>query len=207
MDVVAFWAVLTAYIWLVIPVTRGDSPWDWVVVLGALAIPVVSLVRDRPSPRELGLRVDNLGPALAGYVGAGVASAFLIVGVAGALGVGLAPPRPLHAEASRIVVLLGWVTLQQALLLLFFLRRLRTLLGSDRLAVAATAVLFAFFHLPNPFLTAYTLVGGLVVGALFVWRPSLPAAVLSHALASTIVASLLAPGVTGAMKVGPNYWW
>ena len=96
--------------------------------------------------------------------------------------------------------------LQQLCLLAFLLTRLRDILGRDVLAVVATAGIFAFFHLPNPFLTLYTLGAGLIATSLYLRWPNVLAAALAHAAASAIVDKLLPKAITGGMKVGPGYW-
>jgi membrane protease YdiL (CAAX protease family) len=78
--------------------------------------------------------------------------------------------------------------------------------GRSLLAAVAAAGTFALLHMPNPFLTLYTLGGGLILTVLYLRLPNLLAATLAHALASALAKEVLPSVVTGGMKVGPNYW-
>lgn len=94
---------------------------------------------------------------------------------------------------------------QQYVLLAFFYRRLQRLLRHNVLAVIATALVFAIFHLPNPFLTIVTLVAGLLSAAVYQRAPNLWINGLAHGLISYHLYHALPLAITGALRVGPGY--
>lgn len=200
-DVVAFMTIMMVHIWIVIPATGGDPEWGRAFTLAALAVAAVSLVVRRTPLQRAGLRVDNLLPALGVFVGSALLlTSVVLLGYRDTL-------RPLGDVLTRGTAwLLVWAFLQQFCLLAFLLNRFRDLLGADRAAVLAAASVFAFFHLPNPFLVLYTLTGGLVVAALFLRWPNVLAAAVAHAAASGLAGKMLPIEVTGGMRVGPMYF-
>ena len=204
MDVVSFIAVVVLYIWVVLPFTNGDPFWNGVFIVAAVAVAVVSFWKRRVSLARLGLRVDNLLPASLAYLLASVSYAGLVLLWHREI---LGTKAWQWPEPDRLFWFLIWAFLQQMCLLAFLLNRLQEIFGGRRVAVLAAVGVFACFHLPNPFLTLYTLGGGLIVAVLFLRLPNLLAAALAHATASALVSGLLPGVVTGRMKVGPLYWW
>jgi membrane protease YdiL (CAAX protease family) len=204
MDVVCFSGVLILYIWIVQPATGGHPLLEMVFISAALTIAAVSLRRAGAGPKEMGLRVDNILPALVMYLAASILYAGSVVlwnqGSVEEWGVGW--PNPLGVVESVV-----WAFLQQFCLLAFILSRLRETFDRKLVAVVGAAGLFAFFHLPNPFLTLYTLGGGLIICTVHLRWPNIPAAALGHATASSLVDGLLPNAVTGSMRVGPSFWW
>lgn len=95
---------------------------------------------------------------------------------------------------------------QQYVLLTFFYRRLERLLGPGVLAVIATALVFAIFHLPNPFLSVVTFFAGLLCAAVYQRAPNLWAIALAHGLISYNLYYALPLEITAALRVGPGYW-
>lgn len=204
-DVLAFTAILTVHLWIIVPVTSHDGAWNAAAILSALVVATVGIRTHRVGLARSGLRLDNLADTLPLYLGCGMfyAGAVLVGLRHDLLGFGGADWPEFRSAAWRVV----WAFLQEFCLLGFLLNRLRDLLGRDGRAVFASATLFAFFHLPNPFLTAYTFGGGLIISWLFLRRPNLLAAAFAHAAASALVSALLPGEVTGWMKVGPLYLW
>ena len=203
LDVLAFAGVITLYIWAVLPATGGDPGWNTAFILLAVAVAVFSVWRWGGTRERIGLRLDNFPRAIVAYLAAALpyAGAFLLWNH-GSLVRGEGWPD--FGGAAGTV---GWAFLQQFCLLAFLLTRLRGILGRDFTAAVSAAAIFAFFHLPNPFLTLYSFGGGLIVCLLFLRWPSLPAAALAHAMASALVSGLLPGEITGWMKVGPLYLW
>ncbi len=204
MDVLAFILLITIYIWVVLPLTGASSVWNTVFTLGGISVAVISIWRKRVGRERAGLRWDNLLPALGVYLG----SSLLYAGaVLFAYRNSLVSPPAVSLPIDRIAWGIVWAFLQQLCLLSFLLNRFRRILERDAPAVLAAAAIFAFFHLPNPFLTLYALGGGLIAASLFLRWPNLPAASLAHALASALVGRYLPREVTHFMRVGPLYWW
>jgi hypothetical protein len=202
MDVLVFAGILLVYIWVVQPLVGGHAAAYGITLAILLGIAIRSVWSQRLTRKQQGLRLDNLAPALAVYLAATVAFAgtvILALGDWSSLPTGNWPPW------NRIFQLLLWAFAQQFCLLGFIFMRLRGLLARDALAVLAAAAIFAFFHLPNPFLTLYTLGGGIIAASLFRRWPNLLAATVAHALASILVVWLLGMEAIGGMRVGPGY--
>jgi membrane protease YdiL (CAAX protease family) len=151
----------------------------------------------------MGLRLDNLRTALPVYLAASLIYAGLVLALLNGL---IEVREPRWPEPGKLLWRLGWAFTQEFCLLTFLLTRLRRLMSGDYLAMVAAAGIFAFFHLPNPFLTLYTLGGGLLAAWLYRRHPSLVAATVAHVAAAALVAWLLPTEVTGGMRVGPVYW-
>jgi membrane protease YdiL (CAAX protease family) len=202
MDVFLFVAILLLYIWGVAP--TADAPWELVFPVAAIAVATSPLLLRSERWRGIGLRVDNLPQALALYLVMSLTFAGLVL---------LAHRGWLQAPAvewrhlAGVPGKLGWAFLQQFCLLGFLLPRLCELSGRPRSAAVVAAAVFALFHLPNPFLTLVTLGGGLMLCWLYLRVPNLIAAAVAHAIASTLVSTMLPRVITGGMKVGPGYWW
>lgn len=76
---------------------------------------------------------------------------------------------------------------------------------SRRAGVLLAAVLFAGVHLPNPFLTAVTLVGGLVWCAIYARHPNILPLALSHGLGTLAILYAFDPSLTGRLRIGYSY--
>ncbi|HEU5182202.1 MAG TPA: CPBP family glutamic-type intramembrane protease [Candidatus Polarisedimenticolia bacterium] len=204
MDVLAFIAILTAYIWIFLPATQGKTAVGLAFTLLAVAMAAFFAWRKGIRWAQTGLKLRGFPGDLALYLGAAAAYRGIVLLLFRSAIVRFSEqdwPSP-----GRIPWFLTWALLQQFCLLAFLTNRLRQILRRDTPAAIVAAGLFAFFHLPNPFLVLYTLGGGLVIASIFLRRPSLPAATLAHALSSFLVANLLPGAITGWMRVGPLYW-
>jgi membrane protease YdiL (CAAX protease family) len=98
-----------------------------------------------------------------------------------------------------------WSFLQQFMLQALFLRRLLQLLTDKRLAVLAAASLFALAHLPNPLLTAMTLVWGVVSCMIFLRYRNLYTLGILHAVLGICVAVTVPGSMQHDMRVGLGY--
>jgi membrane protease YdiL (CAAX protease family) len=202
MDVLVYAAILLVYIWVVQPLAGGHAAAYGVTLAILLGIAVRSVWKQRLTRKQQGLSLDNLAPALAAYLSATLAYAGVVVLLLGdwnELPAGSWPPW------NRVSQLLLWAFAQQFCLLSFIFTRLRGLLAREGVAVLVAAAIFAFFHLPNPFLTLYTLGGGVIMASLFRRWPNLVAATLAHSLATVLVVWLLGMEAIGGMRVGPGY--
>jgi membrane protease YdiL (CAAX protease family) len=72
-----------------------------------------------------------------------------------------------HAGAGHVTGYILWTIYQQFLLQDYFLDRLLRLVASEVTAVTVAGILFSAAHLPNPLLTAATLIWGIVSCLLF----------------------------------------
>jgi hypothetical protein len=98
-----------------------------------------------------------------------------------------------------------WSFLQQFMLQCLFLRRLLQVLPDKRLAVVAAACLFALAHLPNPLLTAMTLVWGVVSCMVFLRYRNLYTVGIVHAVLGICVAVTVPGPMQHGMRVGLGY--
>jgi membrane protease YdiL (CAAX protease family) len=98
-----------------------------------------------------------------------------------------------------------WSFAQQLLMQSFFLPRLLRLMTRPRAAAFAAAGIFALAHLPNPILTAMTLVWGSVACLLFLRYRNLYPLAMAHAILGICVAITLPGPVIRNMRVGLGY--
>jgi membrane protease YdiL (CAAX protease family) len=92
---------------------------------------------------------------------------------------------------------------QQYALLGFYYRRFDDVLPGVPLPILVTAGLFAFFHLPNPFLTVATFVAGILACIFYRKAPNLYVIGIAHGLlAAAVLESSLHGLMTVGMKVG-----
>lgn len=98
-----------------------------------------------------------------------------------------------------------WTFVQQFLLQGFFLLRLLRVLPGPKSASLAAAGLFALAHLPNPILTAVTLIWGFAACMLFVRYRNLYSLAIAHAIFGITVAIAVPGPVIRNMRVGLGY--
>lgn len=193
--------LLLSYMWL----WQSSFPGHFVVVcLLYFGLGIASHVRRGETPREIGLRLDNVGPSARDvliYVGPLIPIPILI-------GLWLDTTRfpPLSEWPLGIPKRLLWATAQQYGLLAFFYRRSGEVFAGTWPPILAAAGAFAFLHLPNPFLTVVTF----ALGALSCWlyrrQPNLLVLGCTHALMSVAISRSLPLDVTYGMRVGPGFF-
>jgi membrane protease YdiL (CAAX protease family) len=191
--------LLLSYIWLWQRSFEGH--WLLLWLLYAAAGGLGHLARGE-HPREIGWTGRAFGRALTGLT----PFVLVTVGVAVALGAAAGSLRPPQIDSLGPRLLLGtaWGVAQQYGLVAIFYRGLLQLLPERKARVAA-ASLFALFHLPNPFLTLFTLGAGWVACTVYRRAPNLWALGLAHAIVSQAVSRSLPQAWTGGMRVGPGF--
>lgn len=155
LEVILGYALIIGIIW---------SPERTQAMLGPVALVVTLLVvlARRPSRDELGFGVRGLAPSLWIFPAA-IAISLVSAFVAAKIGT----LHPLYkASAGHVAGYILWTIYQQFLLQDYFMNRLLRL-ASPGEAVTITASLFSAAHLPNPVLTAATLVWGVISCILF----------------------------------------
>jgi|HubBroStandDraft_2_1064218.scaffolds.fasta_scaffold139508_2 hypothetical protein len=199
-DLVEFgvgYALVMAAIWTL-------NPWQRLFYWSAVAWIVAATWVHRPTWRSLGLGV------------AGVARSLWIVAAAGILA-GLAlytanwmhTLHPLHGPTPLISHVWGylvWAVMQQFLLQIYFLLRLRRLLPGNVLPVLAAAGLFSIAHIPNPVLTPITLVWGVAACVLFLRYRNIYALGIAHGILGLCVAVIVPDSIQHHMRVGIGYY-
>jgi len=98
-----------------------------------------------------------------------------------------------------------WSFAQQWLLQAFFLARLIRILPGKRYAAVVAAAIFALAHLPNPILTATTLVWGLIACLVFLRYRNLYTLAITHAILGICLAISVPGPVIRNMRVGLGY--
>ncbi|HVI07055.1 MAG TPA: CPBP family intramembrane glutamic endopeptidase [Candidatus Binatia bacterium] len=121
------------------------------------------VLRRKPSRDELGVGLRGLAASF-WVLPAAIVLTLLSVFIAGRLGT----LHPLYkGDFKHIAGYVLWTVYQQFLLQNYFMDRLLRLGWSQTNAVIFAGTLFAVAHLPSPYLTAATLVWGIVSCALF----------------------------------------
>lgn len=201
LEPVIFVALALAFLWIVRP-TGNDwlkIPFLTIIVL----IPFISNLLHRDSPRELGLRLDNLWPS-AREVALFTLIAAASVVLMGWLSGGVPALRP--GLWRSIVLYPGWGLIQQYAMQSFTYRRLRE--GTQRpiIAAALTALLFASLHYPNTALALATLVGGFFWCLLFQRHPNLLTLAPSHGWLAVLLRASWSAEWLHNLRIGPSYW-
>jgi membrane protease YdiL (CAAX protease family) len=155
-ELILGYGTIVGVIWTPEPLQRILSPIVLVLTL------VVVLVR-RQSRDEQGLGRRGFVASL-WILPAAIALASLSMLVAAKIGTLHTLYKGDFAHISGYVL---WTIYQQFLLQDYFMDRLLRLVSSEAAAVTIAGILFAVAHLPNPVLTAATLVWGIVSCALF----------------------------------------
>ncbi len=207
--------------WEIVAASTSALVAEWVVYAlgggGALALlfPVVTAVvfmllshrARRESAREIGWRIDNfraaarllLPPMLA------VSAALFAVGwYAGTLDFGRWEGGQSILGAPALSLL--WGPLQQYALQGFINRRAQVLLGRGDLSVLLVGLLFALFHLPNPWLTLATFAAGLFWAWVYQRAPNLLAIGLSHGAMTWVLISSVPPAALHNLRVGYKFF-
>jgi membrane protease YdiL (CAAX protease family) len=200
MMMVFVFALMLSYIWLWKRSFPGATAVFATVLTGAL---VIGHRQRHESLRDVGFRVDTArqAAALLAPLVAFVAGLVLLIGYA----LGSLHLPSLAASAQTLANLMLFGLAQQYVLLGFFYRRLEQIVPSGRSRTLVAAGLFAFFHLPNPFLTAVTCVAGFVAGTVYRRAPNLWVNAVAHGLISYFLYYSLPPELTGGLRVGPGY--
>src|ERR1051326_6973721 len=112
--------------------------------------------------------------------------------------------RPL---AFQLAISAGWGLVQHYVLQGFINRRAQIIWGTGWLSVLVTAVIFSLLHLPNPALTAATLIGGLIWAVVYQRAPNLFALALSHAAMSWVLVAALPESILNHSRIGLRYFF
>jgi membrane protease YdiL (CAAX protease family) len=169
----------------------------------AFALIFLSHSTRQESPKEIGLRVDNLGGSAKLLALPMLAGAVLILVIGGLSGT-------IHFDLSelklRFLWLPVWGFIQEYVMQGYINRRAQLILGRGVKSVLAVAMIFALFHLPNLWLTLSTLCFGIVWAAVYQRVPNLFALGLSHAVMSLLAVTALPSSAFHGFRVGFKYF-
>ncbi|HLL16621.1 MAG TPA: CPBP family intramembrane glutamic endopeptidase [Pyrinomonadaceae bacterium] len=101
---------------------------------------------------------------------------------------------------------LAWGLLQQYVLQAFINRRAQIVLGKGVKSIVLVAAVFALLHLPNPWLTGATFLGGLIWAAVYQRAPNLYALALSHSVMTWALISTLPTDALHSLRVGYKFF-
>jgi membrane protease YdiL (CAAX protease family) len=195
--------------WAVLALVGFGKLWLAVPVALALLLIVSSHRARRESARTLGWRFDNFGRALIVLAPLMLAGALLLA-LAGWLWFGARfHAGELRAGSSLFgfpVWGLAWGLLQQSVLQGFINRRAQIVFGAGWQSVVVVAAVFALLHLPNPWLTAATFLGGLIWAYSYQRAPNLFALAISHVVMTWVLVSTIPPEALHGLRVGFKYF-
>lgn len=185
-------AIILGYTWIVDPLVDVRGAWRQLPTALVLTVCVAHNVKTR----DWGVSSRAFFPALTWTI-------VLTVPIAGALwlighALGPAPIRP--NPWLDFLYLTFWGAGQQFALQTVVLHEARQLAG--RAAVPLAALMFAGLHLPNPFLTTVTGVGGLAWCWIYARHRNIIPLALSHAASTVVILMSFDPRVTGGLRTG-----
>jgi len=187
-------AVVLGYTWVLAPI----APRWTSMAVGAIVI-ALALARAVRS-REWGLAPRAFVPSLRETAVFIIAAAIAVAGAGWRLDTWHARPTLWR----DVAVLVPWALGQQFALHTVFLRESQA--ATSRTAgIVVAAALFAALHLPNPFLTATTLVAALGWCWIYDRHPNVLPLTLSHALLTLLVLHAFDDATTGRLRVGVGY--
>lgn len=197
---IAEWAVLAL---------GSDKLWLAVPVACAFALMFYSHWLRGESLRELGWRTDNFMRAASLLLLPMVAGSILLV-LVGWLWFGgsfsFGQRRAGWAIFGFPVWGFAWGLLQQYVLQAYINRRAQIVFGKGAFSVTIVALLFAFLHLPNPWLMCATFLGGLIWAAIYQRAPNLYALAVSHAALTWVLISTLPSDALRGLRVGYKFF-
>jgi membrane protease YdiL (CAAX protease family) len=189
--------------WMIQPFAANSRWISAAPLVLAFALMLLSHQARGETAREIGWRVDNFLSALRLLILPMIGLGLLIL-LVGWLGSSLRFEKlQLWQWAAWLLV---WGAVQQYVLQGFINRRAQILWGCGARSVFLVALVFALLHLPNPWLSVATFIGGAIWAAIYQRVPNLPALALSHALMSLLLASSFPASALHSLRVGIRYF-
>ena len=158
--------------------------------------------------RELGFRFDNFLRAGKLLLLPVVLAASLCLLAGWWLGEGINFLR-WHAERpilGQLFLGFGWGLVQQYVLQSFMNRRAQVIRGAGWISILLVAVIFSGLHLPNPWLTVITFVGGVIWAAVYQRAPNIFALAVSHSVMTWVLVSTLPASALNHLRIGFKYF-
>jgi Type II CAAX prenyl endopeptidase Rce1-like len=192
------YSLVQIYIW------RWQHTWPetvWLILLLLLA----SHLWHRDTLRGLGFRIDNLFSATREACWAAIPLLLLLVLI------GILSDRlwtiPIRWESAAPTLRYAlWGTFQQYGLQGYFHNRLSKVISAPVWSSTINAILFMSFHLPNPVLMVFTLVGGFACSMLFLQSRNLFVLGVFHGAIGLLLSNVFPREWLPNMRVGPGYF-
>lgn len=193
--------------WAVLPIFGKNAIAGLIPVIVAFSAIVTSHLVRHETPWEIGWRLDNLGESARVLLPPMLFATVFLIFTGLALGsLRLSEIRPTGPVLSTLSWLFVWGLMQQYALQGFVNRRAQIIWGKGLRSVALVAVIFAFLHLPNPWLTLATFVSGLMWAWAYQRSPNLLALALSHVIMTVVLVLTLPYSALHGLKVGYGYF-
>lgn len=213
-SVVYFWGLqIAAFPGLIMAV------WVLIIAKAIYLLWISPLVLHMDKPEIRGWQLFRKGPDNPGslknawpvYMVVTCIGAVVLTGYALYVHQGVFPHLDTKAMAVKLSVYLSWAVIQGIVFFGFILVRLRGVVGvftggENTLShcgavVVLTAIIFAAFHFPNPELTVFAFLAGIIWAWIFYHRPNIVLMGLSHAFLGTMLHHV----VQLYMRIGPFY--
>lgn len=160
------------------------------------------------TPRDLGLRVDNFLQAvkLLSLPMVLIGGVCLLVGWWAGAEINFLRWHTGRPILGQLVLGFGWGLVQQYVLQSFINRRAQIVCGPGWLSILLVALVFGGLHLPNPWLTVVTLVGGVIWAAVYQRAPNIFALAVSHSVITWVLVSTLPASALNHLRIGFRYF-
>jgi len=189
--------------WIVRPLGGGSNLIAAVPLSMAFVLMLVSHRVRKETMCNVGWRLDNFSAAMRLLILPMLGATMLIV-IIGFYRGGFRSNKWL--DWRWLLWLPVWGLIQQYSLQGFINRRAQLVFGRGYKSVLLVATIFAMLHLPNPFLTLATFLGGILWAVVYQRTPNLFALSVSHALISLLLVFALPNSVLNGLRVGFRYF-
>lgn len=206
---IALWEIVSVVasfligVWVVLPLAEHKFLVGAIPLGLALILMLLSHRARSETPRQVGWRMDNFLQAVRLLLLPMLAVTLIIV-LIGWLNHSFRLNK--LENLQWVAWLFLWGLIQQYVLQGFINRRAQLVWGRGYVSVMFVAVIFAFLHLPNPWLTVATFAGGFIWAFVYQRAPNLLALALSHGLMSMLLVWALPPNIMRGLRIGFKYF-